>query len=357
MTQRRDFRAGLIGYGLAGAVFHGPLIAATDGLRLAAIVTGDETRRAQAARAHPDAAILDTADALWQIASQLDVVVIASPNRTHVPLALKAIDSGLAVVVDKPLAAGTEDAERVIRTAREAGVLLTVFQNRRWDGDFLTVRQILDSGQLGDVVRFESRYERWRPAVKAGWRMHAAPEEAGGLLFDLGSHLIDQAMLLFGPVTHVYAELDRRRQGVEVDDDTFVALHHASGVRSQLSMSVLAAQTAPRFRVLGSRGAFVKHGLDVQEDLLRGGADPRVHGWSREPAHLWGSIGVGDDAQRIETVAGDYPRFYRLLVECLRDGAPPPVDPSDALATLTIIEGARQSAETSEVVRLTSVET
>jgi predicted dehydrogenase len=345
-----EFRVGLIGYGLAGAVFHAPLISATPGLSLTAIVTANEARRAQAARDHPQARLLSDADSLWRNASELDLVVVASPNRTHAPLALAALGLGLAVVVDKPLAATTGDARRLIDVARDRGTLLAVFQNRRWDGDFLTLRRLLADGSLGDVMRFESRFERWRPAVKPGWRMLGAPEDAGGLLFDLGSHLIDQALVLFGPVTHVYAELDRRRGGVAVDDDAFVALTHASGVRSHLWMTSVAAQYAPRFRVLGSRAAFVKSGLDVQEDALRNGVNPRTPGWSDEPADRWGRLGAGDEIQTIRTAPGDYPQFYRALVEALRDGAPLPVDPEDAVATLTIIEAARRSALTSQVV-------
>jgi predicted dehydrogenase len=345
-----ELHVGLIGYGLAGAVFHAPLVSATPGLRLTAIVTANDARRAQAARDHPSAHILADAESLWRAASDLDLVVVASPNRTHVPLALAAVAAGLAVVVDKPLAATTGDARRLIDAARARGTLLTVFQNRRWDGDFLTLRGLLSDGSLGSAMRFESRFERWRPAVKPGWRMLDAPEEAGGLLFDLGSHLIDQALVLFGPVTHVYAELDRRRAGVAVDDDAFVALTHASGVRSHLWMTAVAAQHAPRFRVLGSRAAFVKYGLDVQEDALRGGADPRTPGWSDEPSDRWGRFGAGDEIRTIRTVSGDYTQFYRALVEALRGGAPVPVDPEDAVATLTIIEAARRSAQTSAVV-------
>ena len=345
-----EVRVGLIGYGLAGAVFHAPLISATPGLRLSAIVTSSDTRRAQAARDHPEARLVFDSDALWRIASELDLVVLASPNRTHVPLGLQAVEAGLAVVVDKPLAATTADARRLIDAARVKGVLLTVFQNRRWDGDFLTVRRLLAEGRLGDVARFESRFERWRPVVKPGWRMLEAPEDAGGLLFDLGSHLIDQALLLFGPVTHVYAELDRRRSGAAVDDDTFLALTHASGVRSHLWMSSVAAQNGPRFRVLGSRAAFTKYGLDVQEEVLRAGGSPRAPGWSDEPKECWGRLEAGDERETIPTAAGDYLQFYRGLVEALHDRAHPPVDAEDALAALAVIEAARRSARTSQIV-------
>jgi predicted dehydrogenase len=178
--------------------------------------------------------------------------VVAAPNRAHVPLARTAIDLGKAVVVDKPLALTAAEGRALVDAARARGVLLTVFQNRRWDGDLLTVRRLLTEGALGDVYRFESRFERWRPTPKPGWRESGAPEEGGGVLVDLGSHLVDQAASCSGPVSQVYAELDRRRPGVQVDDDAFVALTHASGVRSHLWMSAVAAQLGPRLRVLGA---------------------------------------------------------------------------------------------------------
>jgi predicted dehydrogenase len=347
-----DLRVALIGYGHAGAVFHGPLIAATHGLRLAAVVTSDPARRAQAEAAHPEALLLPDAESLWRGRQDFDLVVIATPNRTHVPLALTAIEAGLAVVIDKPIAARASDAQTLIDAARRAGTLLTVFQNRRWDGDFLTVQRLLAEGSLGRIARFESRYERWRPAVKAGWRMDDAPTEAGGLLFDLGAHVIDQALLLFGPAESVYAQLDSRRPGVAVDDDTFVALTHVSGVRSHLWMSSVAAQTGPRFRLLGSAGAFVKHGLDVQEDALRAGIDPRSASWGADPPDMWGRLGIGDESRAIATAAGDYLSFYRGLVAALRHGAPPPVEPADAVSALRVIEAAQQSARSSSVVPL-----
>jgi predicted dehydrogenase len=346
-----DLRVALIGYGHAGAVFHGPLVAATQGLRLVAIVTADPTRRAQAAAAHPAARLLLDAESLWRARLDLDLVVIATPNRTHVPLALAAIEAGLAVVVDKPIAARASDAQALVDTAQRAGTPLTVFQNRRWDGDFLTVQRVLAEGSLGCIARFESRYERWRPVVKAGWRMHDSPDDAGGLLFDLGAHVIDQALLLFGPVQSVYAQLDSRRPGVSVDDDSFVALTHVSGVRSHLWMSSVSAQAGPRFRVLGSAGAFVKQGLDVQEDALRAGIDPRSEGWGAEPPDMWGRAGIGDDTRIVPTEPGAYPQFYQKMVTALRDGGGMPVEPLDSVASLAIIEAAQRSDASSSVVR------
>jgi predicted dehydrogenase len=345
------YRAGVIGYGLAGEVFHAPLIAATPGLELAAIVTSNAGRRAEASRRYPRAQVVPDTAQLFGL-SPLDVVVVASPNRTHVPLAIEALDAGFHVVVDKPLAAGAADAARVIATARARGRLLTVFQNRRWDGDFLTLRRLVQDGRLGRVFRFESHFDRWRPEVKPGWRMSDAPEEAGGLLFDLGSHLIDQALVLFGPATRVYAELDRRRPGVSVDDDSFVALTHASGVRSHLWMGALVAQLAPRFRVLGDRAGYTKFGLDVQEERLRVGADPSVAGWSDEAPDRWGRLGTDEKSEPVRTEPGAYAEFYRLLVESLRTGGPLPVNPEDAVATLTVVEAAQRSAARAEVVAL-----
>ena len=345
-------RVALLGYGLAGAVFHAPLIAAVDGLALAAIVTQSEERRSRARREHPEAALLGSDEEVWERAGEVDLVVVASPNRFHVSLARAAVAASRAVVVDKPLAASVDEARALVRDARERGVLLTVFQNRRWDGDFLTVRQLLEADELGTVARFESRFERWRPQLSGGWRETGEPEDAGGLLYDLGSHLIDQALQLFGPAAEVYAELDARRAGARTDDDTFVALTHESGVRSHLWMSAIAAQQGPRFRILGSAGSFTKYGLDVQEDALRDGGDPRDPGWGREPEEHWGELSTGDGARRIETVPGAYQRFYEGVVGALREDAPPPVDPDQVVAALEVLDAARLAAAERRVVLL-----
>jgi predicted dehydrogenase len=343
----------LIGYGLAGSAFHAPLIATSPLMRLHAIVTQNAERRASAARDHPRARLVDSADRLWELAPELDLIVVATPNRTHVPLARAALASGLAVVVDKPFAPTADEGRALIDEARRRRLLLTVFQNRRWDGDFLTVRRVVAEGELGPVVRFESRFERWRPVPKGGWRERGDPAEAGGLLYDLGSHLIDQALTLLGPVASVHAELDRRRDGVEADDDVFVSLRHASGARSHLAMSAVAAQPSVRFRVLGRRAAYVKFGLDVQEDALRAGERPDRPGWGEEPRERWGTLGNGDDVSPVPTAAGDYPAFYACVARALRDGAPPPVDPNDAVACLGVIDAARRSAAEGRLIAMT----
>lgn len=351
-------RVGLIGYGLAGSVFHAPLIAATDGLVLDTVVTSNPERQAQARAEFPDVRVAGTPDELFERAGELDLIVIASPNKTHVPLATAALKAGLPVVVDKPVSGTAAEARELAALADGHGVLLSVFQNRRWDNDFLTLRKLLADGALGDVWRFESRFERWRPQPKGGWRESGDPAEIGGLLYDLGSHVVDQAVTLFGPVTEVYAEAVIRRDGAETDDDTFLALTHANGVRSHLYVSATTAQLGPRFRVLGSRAGFVKYGLDPQEAALRDGARPGTESaWGVEEESLWGRLGAGESpvtggGTAVETVPGDYPAYYAAVAAAVRGTSPNPVTALEAAETLDVLEAARRSARDKVTVTL-----
>ncbi|MFG2878325.1 Gfo/Idh/MocA family oxidoreductase [Streptomyces sp. NPDC048337] len=353
-------RVGLVGYGLAGSVFHGPLVAATDGLVLDTVVTSDPGRQAQARAEFPEVRIAASAAELWdrEDGDGLDLVVIASPNRTHVPLATAALTAGIPVVVDKPLAATAAEARELAALAERTGTFLSVFQNRRWDNDFLTLRRLLADGELGEIQRFESRFERWRPQLKGGWRESGAPEEIGGLLYDLGSHVVDQALVLFGPVVRVYAEADLRRPGAEADDDTFLALTHANGVRSHLYVSATTAQLGPRFRVLGSRAGYVKYGLDPQEGALREGLRPGQDApWGEEPEHLWGRLGSGESpltggGTPLRTEPGDYPAYYAAVAAALRDGGPAPVTAYEAAHCLDVLEAARVSSRAGVVVEI-----
>ncbi|MEU8899197.1 Gfo/Idh/MocA family oxidoreductase [Nocardia sp. NPDC048505] len=334
----------VIGYGLAGSVFHAPLIASEPRLRVAAVVTGSAERAAQAEREHPGVRVLPDADALFADLSGIDLVVVATPNRTHAPLAQRAVAAGVPVVVDKPFAVTAADAEALVAQAERQGVLLSVFQNRRWDGDFLTVRQLIDTGRLGTVRRFESRFERWRPVPKGGWREVGDAADGAGILLDLGPHLVDQALTLFGPVRSVYGELDCRRAGIRTDDDAFLALTHESGVRSHLWMSAVAPRLGPRFRVLGSESGYLGYGLDPQEAALRAGRRPVDSSWGTVDSADWGTLGADPDAQPYPTLAGDYLAFYTGIADALLHGAPVPVDPRDAVAALRVLEAARDAA-------------
>ncbi len=351
-TPNGVLRVGLIGYGLGGAVFHAPCIAVTDGLRLDAIVTRDPERHRQAAREHPGARIVPSADALWAMADALDLVVIAAPNGAHAPLATAALSHGLHAVVDKPFATSAADARAVADEARRRGLLVAPYHNRRFDGDFLTLRRLLADGALGALHRFESRFDRWRPSAKPRWTTADASQRGEGIDLDLGTHLVDQALVLGGPVRHVYAELDRRHPDVTVPDDLFVALTHASGLRSHLHASTVAGVPGPRFAAYGSRAAYVKHHADPQEDALRAGARPEGAGWGEEPPERWGTLGAGDAREPVRTHAGSYPRYYAGIVDALRNGGPPPVSPEDAIAGLEILEAARVSAAEGRVVTL-----
>ncbi|WP_280267743.1 Gfo/Idh/MocA family protein [Nocardia wallacei] len=341
----RELGVAVIGYGLAGSVFHAPLIAAEPRMRVAAVVTSSGERAERARAEHPGVRVAPDAEEVFADAAGIDLVVVATPNRTHAPLAMRALGAGLPVVVDKPFALTAAEGEQVVAAAERAGLLLTVFQNRRWDSDFRTVRRLIADGSLGEVRRFESRFERWRPVTKGGWREAGGVDDGAGILYDLGSHLIDQALTLFGPVADVYCELDTRRAGVRADDDAFVALTHVSGVRSHLWMSAVAPQLGPRFRVLGSRSGYVSYGLDPQESALRDGRRPAAGtAWGTvEPEH-WGLLGTEGDTHPTPTEPGDYPAFYTAVADALLDDAPPPVDPRDAIAALRILERARVAA-------------
>ncbi|HEY9789438.1 MAG TPA: Gfo/Idh/MocA family oxidoreductase [Candidatus Obscuribacterales bacterium] len=356
-TENDVVRIALVGYGLAGSVFHAPLIQYTEGLEIAAIVTRDPVRQAAAQADFPEALIVDDVTKIWSNAGEYDLAVIATPNSSHAPLAMAALDAGLNVVVDKPMATTVADCEQLVAASRTNKRLLSVFQNRRWDGDFLTVSLLVRSNNLGSINRFESRFERWRPVPKANaWRETGGHDQGAGLLYDLGSHLIDQAMTLLGEPISVYAEMNARRAGVETDDDCFVALTFADGVRAHLWASAMARNPGCRFRLCGMKGTFEKRGLDPQEDALRAGRRPNTANWGAEPSEFWGNIWSERDGLnhegRVETLRGDYPAFYQQMRDAIVNGAPVPVDPADGIKTLRVIEAALRSAGEGIVVDL-----
>jgi scyllo-inositol 2-dehydrogenase (NADP+) len=343
---RAVIRTGLIGFGVAGRLFHAPFLRALDDYSLDIVVTSDAARAAEVERCHPGARVVPTPEDLFAAAADLDLVVVASPTGTHVRWAGAALGERLAVVVDKPFAVTAAEGRDLVETAERLDVPFTVFQNRRWDGDFLTVRRLVAEGALGEVHRFESRFEWWKPAPRKSWKLEATVKEGGGILYDLGAHVIDQALLLFGDVDpdDVHAEVLTRRPGGVADDDVFVALTHLSGVRSHLWMSGLAAQPGPRFRVLGAGGAYTKYGLDPQEQQLGSGMDPRAEGFGVEPPSARGSLGIGADARPVATAPGRYVDFYRGLADALLRDRPLPVEPGGPLRVLELIESIHERA-------------
>jgi predicted dehydrogenase len=348
-----DLRAALIGYGMAGSIFHGPLLEAAPGIAVRTVVVRDPERAARARAAHPQARILADVAELWARADEHDLVVVAAPNVAHVPLARAAVEHGLPVVVDKPLAISAAAARELVALAQARGVPLTVFQNRRWDSDQLTLRRLLDEGALGEIVRYESRFERWRPnRPKDVWRKSLDPAAGGGELLDLGPHLVDQAVALFGPVARVTAELSAAEPDVP-EDTIFLSLEHRGGVRSHLSASSRAAAPLARLRVLGSEAAFVVAREDGQEAALKAGRRPGDgEPWGVVPDALRGRLIAGERSVPLPSEPGAWDRFYPAVAAALRDGAPPPVDPRDAVAVLEVLDAARRSAAEGRTVEL-----
>jgi predicted dehydrogenase len=334
-------RTALVGYGLGGAAFHAPFIAATPALELSAVVTANPARQAEVRSRYPETRVLSSLDEVWS--GNFDLVVITTPNRFHATHARQVLEHGLNVVVDKPFAASAAEARALASIAAARGLMLVPFHNRRWDGDFLTVRKLLEAKALGPVHRFESRFERYRPEIKSSWKESGDPADLGSILFDLGTHLVDQSVALFGRPLSVHAEIATVRPGARADDDVFLSLAHEGGVRSHLWMSALAADLGPRFRVLGHDAAYVKHGMDPQEERLKAGETPAGPGWGEEPESAWGTLG----GHPYRTEPGAYQDFYASVAAGV-----PPVSPQDAVTGLEVIEAAKQSAATGDSVTL-----
>jgi predicted dehydrogenase len=335
-------RIGLVGYGFGGRTFHAPLLASAGSCDFAGVVTSSASRREQLAKEHPDVHAYDNLDAL--AADGAVAVAISTPAHTHVPLALQAISLGMAVVVDKPFALSTNDARDVIAAAETAGVALSVYQNRRWDSDLLTLQKLLRQGRLGEMQRFDSAFERFVPES-------APPEAGGGVLRDFGSPLVDQALLLFGAPTSVYAEMRRTADTVT---GFFATLSHAEGVRSHLSGDWRQGAPAPRLRVSGTEGSFVVPAMDSQERHLIAGRSPATDSddWGREEEADWGWIQRGEDREPVPSERGRWDTYYPAFAAAVRGESEVPVDPTDAVLALEVIEAAERSAAEGRVVSL-----
>ena len=335
----------LLGFGLAGRVFHAPLVEATPGLRLHTVVSSDP---AKVASAYPQARVLADPQAAFAD-PDIDLVVVATPNHTHAPLALAALAAGKHVVVDKPFALDLAEARAMIEAADRAGRRLSVFHNRRWDADFLALRALLAEGRLGEVAELHSHFDRFRPQVPDRWRDRAGP--GAGLWYDLGPHLVDQALQLFGPPLAVAADLALQREGAQAVDYFHVQLRYAR-LRVLLHAGALVPGHGLRFAVHGSGGSWIKHGLDPQEDALRAGAIPGGAGWGRDP-HPGTLLRVQDGG--VEEAAspsppGDYLAYYAGVRDAIARGGPLPVTAGEALQVMQVIEaGLRSDAERREI--------
>ena len=335
-------QVGLIGYGIAGSVFHAPLIRSVAGLELAAVVTS---------RPVPidDVRVVGAVEELLADPS-IDVVVVATPTSTHFEVATKALHAGKHVVVDKPVVTSAHDADVLIALAEERGRLLTVYQNRRFDGDFLTIKQLLAAGELGNVAHYEAHYDRFRTKLTGVWREQPLP--GSGILYDLGAHLIDQCLVLFGRPRSVNGDVLMQREGAEAVDYFHLLLDYGF-LRVILHSSMIVPHPGPHFTIHGDGGSFFKFGMDPQEAALKAGHMPGEPGWGVEAAELFGELYSADGSRRIvPTLTGGYENFYVGLAAAIRGDGPAPVDPRDSRDGLVVIEGALRSASERRTVEL-----
>jgi len=328
---------GVVGFGLAGRAFHAPIIHAVPGLRLAAIV---ERSGNSAREIYPDVEIVRDLDAMLAIKS-VSLVVIATPNETHFPFARHCLEAARHVVVDKPFTNTLAEARELVELARRQHRLLTVYQDRRFDGDFRTVQELLVKGPLGKTVRFESAFDRCRPQVRVNsWKEKPAP--GTGLFFDLAPHLVDQALLLFGPPEQVLADIRTERDGSLTDDAFDLTFYYQGGLRAILAASMLAPDPRPHFRIQGTQGVYVKQGLDPQEALLRAGQPASGKDWGVEPEKDWGTMTLwaGGELthQKVPTLRGDYRDFYAQVRDAIEGQASPPVSHEEALRLMHTLE-------------------
>jgi scyllo-inositol 2-dehydrogenase (NADP+) len=343
---------GLVGFGLAGRSFHAPVIRTVPGLRLAAILqrSGNE-----AAERYPDVRIVRTLDELLAM-KEIRLVVIATPNDSHFPLAKQCLAAGRNVLVDKPFTTTLDEAIALVQFATQRNRLLTVYQNRRYDGDFQAILQLVASGALGRIVRFESNYDRFRPELRPGaWRERSGP--GTGIFFDLAPHLIDHALMLFGLPLALTADIRREREGVVADDAFDLAFHYPSGLRADLRSSILAAVTRPRFLLHGTQGAFIKQSFDPQESNLRRGHIPTDAAWGAEPEENWGLLTLSEKGtltqRRVPSVNCDYRDFYANLRDAILGKAKLAVTPEWALDVMRLLKLARQSSNERRTVSVT----
>lgn len=335
-------KVGLIGYGMAGKVFHAPIISAVPGLQLTKVV---ERRSATSQERYPWIEVVHSVDALLADAS-LALIVIATPTVSHFELAQQALLAGKHVVVDKPFTLTSAQAQQLIELGRAQNRIISAFQNRRWDGDFLTVRQIIQQGLLGRLVEFESHFDRFRNYFSAdrAWREQAGP--GGGILFDLGAHLIDQALLLFGLPKRLTADI-RSQRAPDMADDLFELILHYDRLKVTLKSTLLARVPAPRFILHGTEGSFIKHGVDPQEEALKSGLTPQGPEWGAELEAQWGTlhtqIGGLQLKGKVETLHGNYAHYYENIHQAITGQAELIVTAEQAKKTIRLIELAHQS--------------
>jgi scyllo-inositol 2-dehydrogenase (NADP+) len=321
---------GLVGFGFAGRVFHAPVIRVVEGLRLAAIVQRSGTPDAR----YGDVELVRSVDEL--LTRPIDLVVIATPNASHPPIARQCLLAGRHVVIDKPFATTVAEARELVQLGLLQRRVLSVYHNRRYVGDFITLQRLLEEGALGRVAAFESHFDRFRPELKPGaWREQPLP--GSGIWFDLGSHLLDQALVLFGTPEAISADIRLERAGALADDAFDVTLHYPA-MRALLRASMLSAAPGPTFAVHGSGGSFVKLGADPQEGALRAGHTPDEPNWDTEDPSMCGTLTTSAGTTRIPTTPSNFTHYYENVRDAILERAPLAVTPAQALNVMRGLE-------------------
>jgi predicted dehydrogenase len=336
-----NLNVALVGYGFVGKVFHAPLIVNTPGLRLHTVVSSDARK---VAADHPGARVVAEAEAAFADPA-IDLAVIAAPNPVHAALASAALAQGKHVVVDKPFTVNLQQARQVIADAERAGRLVSVFQNRRWDADFLALRQLIADGALGEVMEFHSHFDRYRPAVANRWRERNEP--GSGLWYDLGPHLLDQALQLFGMPEALFADIAMQREDALAADYFHVLLRYPK-LRVVLHAGSLVPAQSLRFAVHGTRASYLKQGLDPQEEALRKGGIPGQANWGTDslPGTLHSESADGVKTGIVQGLPGDYIGFYAAMRDAILHGGPAPVTPQEALQVVAMLEWGLESSAT-----------
>ncbi len=351
----QTIHGGVIGFGLGGRIFHAPFLHAIDGLELTAIL---QRQGDAAAQAYPHVRIVRSMQELLA-QKDLDLIVISTPPATHFDLARQALEADKHVVLDKPFVATSKEARQLIELARARKRVLSVYQNRRWDGDFLTLKKLLASGELGRVVSMETRFERYRPAVRAnGWQEQDVP--GNGLVHDIGAHLADQALVLFGTPESVCADVRYDREGTVVNDGFAIHLRYPR-LRVSMYATLIACAPGPRYVLHGTNGSYVKYGLDPQEDALKGGATLGGPHWGEEAESAWGKLTTMQDGVAKErpwpTLPGDYRRYYENVRDAILGRAPLAVPAEQGWRTIRLLERAIESSQQKRAISCDPLDT
>lgn len=351
----KNLQVGLIGYGMGGQLFHAPIISAVDGLILKKIRAVKPEQVNLAEKRYPGVQIVPDTEGILQD-DEIDVVVITTPNAWHAQIAKKALEAGKHVVIDKPFTVNLAEANELIALSKKQDKILSVFQSRRFDGDFRTVQKILQTGILGTLVEMESRYDRFRNYLRPdSWKEDDQP--GSGLVYDLGSHLIDQSLVLFGLPVEITAFINRQRPGSKIDDQFEIILHYPA-IKVTLKSAMLVREQLQRFVLYGSEGIYIKKGMDVQEEALKSGANPLTKtDWGVEPEQQWGTVHTTFNGLafhgKFETLPGDYRIFYKNIYEAVTIGAPLLVTATDARNVIHLIELAFQSHREKRTIAIT----